>query len=90
MHEECAVDHGSEAVDVEGDEFEEIPETDPSSDRSPSPVAVISSESQSNNLTFQLNASLGAQKEQNGDKKSLSDVWSRYPLPSEVLRCRYN
>ena len=85
MHEERNMNPESEVVEAEGDEFEGIPEMDPSSNKSPSPMAVMSSESQANNLMFRMNAQFVARK-QTGEKKTrFQNVWLRYPLPSEVL-----
>ena len=52
MHEQCDLNHESEVVEAEGDECEGMPEMDPSSDKSPSPMAVMSSESLGDNLPF--------------------------------------
>ena len=56
MHKECGLNHESELVEAESDEFEWMLEVDPSSDKPPSPLAVVSSAPLGDNLTFQLNA----------------------------------
>ena len=66
MHEECDRNHESDVLEAEGNELEGMPEMDPSSDKSPSPMTVMSSDSLGDNLTFQTNAHLVARKEEIG------------------------
>ena len=70
MREACDLDHDSEVVDAAGDEFERMPEMDPSSGKPPSLMARLSYESMGENLTFQMVSHLVNQKKQKRAKKS--------------------
>ena len=77
MHQECDLNHESVVLEAEGDEFEGMPEMDPSSDKSPSPMTVMSSESLGDNFTFQMNAHLVARKEENGEQNFAIKMFGR-------------
>ena len=77
MHEECDRNHESDVLEAEGNELEGMPEIDPSSDKSPGPMTVMSSDSLGKNLTVQMNAHLVARKEEIGETNFAFKMFAR-------------